>query len=114
MISNDPLDIANSKETLDIYDNIGRTDVRVILNNSFRSKIGYFKDSEISDIIGHKVDYIMDSSLYIRNIDKYIMEGKILVLNKKIDFVNPKDKRWYIDLANDLCEVTDGEQEEKQ
>ena len=114
MISNDPLDIANSKETLDIYDNIGRNDVRVILNNSFRSKIGYFKDSEISDIIGHKVDYIMDSSLYIRNIDKYIMEGKILVLNKKIDFVNPKDKKWYINLANDLCEVEDGEKENKK
>ena len=114
MISNDPLDIANSKETLDIYDNIGRTDVRVILNNSFRSKIGYFKTSDIDSIIGHKIDYIMDSSLYIRNIDKYIMEGKILVLNNKIDFVNPKDKKWYINLANDLCEVTDGEQEEKQ
>ena len=114
MISNDPLDIANSKETLDIYDNIGRTDVRVILNNSYRSKIGYFKNSDISDIIGHKIDYIIDSSLYIKNIDKYIMEGKILVLNNKIDFVNPKDKKWYINLANDLCEVTDGEQEEKQ
>jgi hypothetical protein len=41
------------------------------------------------------------------------MEGKILVLNKKIDFVNPKDKKWYINLANDLCEVVDGEEENK-
>ena len=113
MISNDPLDIANSKVTLDIYDNIGRTDLRLILNNSYRSKRGHFKNSYISDIIGHKIDYIIDSSLYIKNIDKYIMEGKILVLNNKIDFVNPKDKKWYINLANDLCEVTDGEQEEK-
>ena len=114
MISNDPLDISNSKETLDIYDNIGRANVKVILNNSFRSKIGYFKNTDISDIIGHKIDYIIDSSLYIRNIDKYIMEGMILVLNKKIDFVNLKDKKWYIDLANDLCEVADGEEKENK
>ena len=97
---------------MDIYDNIGRANVKVILNNSFRSKIGYFKNTDISDIIGHKIDYELSSSLYIRNIDKYIMEGVILVLNKKIDFVNQRDKKWYKDLANDLCEVVDGEEKQ--
>ena len=109
MISNDSLDIANSREILNIYKNIGRDNVKVILNNSYRAKNGYFSEKDISEIINAKLDYVIKSSLYIKNIDKYIMDGKILVLNKKIGFVNPKDKEWFINVANDLCEVLDGE-----
>ena len=42
------------------------------------------------------------------------MDGKILVLNKKIGFINSKDQKWFIDIANKLCEVvSDGEEKEQ-
>ncbi|MBP5683946.1 MAG: AAA family ATPase [Bacilli bacterium] len=114
MISNDSLDIANSREILNIYNNLGRDNVRVILNNSFRAKEYFFSIKDISDVINRKIDFVIKDSLYIRNIDKYIMDGKILVLNKKIGFINSKDQKWFIDIANKLCEVvSDGEEKEQ-
>ncbi len=114
MVSNDALDLSNSREILNIYKNVGRDNVKVILNNSFRDKKGYFSTKDISEILNSRIDYVVKRSLYIKNIDKYIMDGKILVLNNKIGFVNPKDRDWLVNIAKDICEVTvDGEDKEQ-
>ena len=39
---------------------------------------------DIKNIMNKSVNYIIPDSFYIRNIDKYIIEGKILTLDDKI------------------------------
>lgn len=104
MISNDPIDLANSKSTMSIFKDTEKKNVKVILNNSFDLSKKYFSNFDIKNIIGANIDYIIDKSMFITDIDKYIMEGKILVLNNKLSFKNMKDKNLLINMANKLCE----------
>ncbi len=104
MLSNDPLDLANSKNALAIYDNIHHNKLVVILNNSFNPSKNYFSNYDIKDYLGHKLNYIINSSMYVKNIDKYLMDGYILTLNNNLHFDNQKDYNWYINLANRLGE----------
>ena len=104
MISNDPIDLANSKSTVSIFKDTEKKNVKVVLNNSFDLSKKYFSNFDIKNIIGANIDYIIDKSMFITDIDKYIMEGKILVLNNKLSFKNMKDKNLLINMANKLCE----------
>jgi len=109
MISNDPLDLANSKSIMTIFKDTDKNNIKVILNNSFDLSKKYFSVFDIKNVIRTNIDYILDKSMYIHDIDKYIMEGKILVLNDKLSFKNDKDKNLLIKMALDLCEDLDYE-----
>lgn len=104
MISNDPLDLANSKSTMAIFQDTGKENIKVILNNSFNINKRYFSTFDIKSVIKANIDYILDKTMFIPNIDKYIMDGKILVLNDKLSFKNDKDKTLLINIAKNLCE----------
>ena len=110
MMSNDPMDLANSKNALAIYSNIHQSKIKVILNNSFNLNKNYFSLYDIKDYLGHKLNYIMNSSMFIKNIDQYIMEGKILTLSDSLHFDNKKDLDWYLNLAKKLGDF-DGKEE---
>lgn len=109
MVSNDPLDLANSKSAMAIFKDTGKDNVKVILNNSFDISKKYFSMFDIKSVLHTNIDYVLDNSLYINNIDKYIMDGKILVLNDKLSFKHQKDKDLMISIAKKLCEENDEE-----
>lgn len=109
MVSNDPLDLANSKSAMAIFKDTGKDNVKVILNNSFDISKKYFSMFDIKSVLRTNIDYVLDNSLYINNIDKYIMDGKILVLNDKLSFKHQKDKDLMISIAKKLCEENDEE-----
>ena len=109
MITDNPVSLKNASNMLEILKNVGK-DAKVILNLSYRNEKAYFSKFDIKSIIGHNIDYILPQSMYITNINKYIMEGKILVLNNKLSFKNNSDRDLLIKIANKLIE---GEQDEK-
>ena len=39
---------------------------------------------DIKNIIKNNIDYSISKSMYVKNIDKYILDGEILVLSKKL------------------------------
>ena len=45
--------------------------------------------------------------MYIKNINKYLMEGKILVLNNNLSFTNNKDRNLLISLAKDIGDISE-------
>ena len=55
---------------------------RIILNNSILDKSKYSK-YDIKQMINHDIDYIIPNSFYIKNIDEYVMNGKIPSMEKK-------------------------------
>lgn len=102
MITDNPLDLKNSASMLAILKDYNKENVKVILNNAYRNEKKYFSKFDIKSVIKHNIDYILPESFFIPNINKYIMEGDILVLNKKLAFKNIKDKELLIKIANDM------------
>lgn len=109
MITDNLLDLKNSSSFLSILSDIKEDNLYVILNNSSHTLKNYFSKFDIKNIIKHNIDYILPSSMYVNNINKYLMEGHILVLNNNLSFKNKSDSELLIKIAKDMV----GEQDEK-
>jgi len=109
MITDNLLDLKNSSSMLTILRDIKEDKVKVILNNSHSNEKNYFSKFDIKNIIKHNIDYILPSSLYVPNINKYLMDGKILVLNNHLSFNNKGDRELLIRIA----EIMAGDGNEK-
>ena len=109
LITDNPLDLKNSSNMLTILSEIKEDKVKVILNNSCHVEKNYFSKFDIKNVIKHNIDYILPSSMYITNINKSLMEGKILVLNNNLSFRNNSDRELLINIASKMI----GDKDEK-
>lgn len=104
MINNDVVSMKNSKSAMCIYNDIMPDKIKVVLNNSRCSRDKkYFSNFAIKNVINHDVDFVIGNGFYVKDIDKFIMEGKILILNKKL-CLSSKDKNMLIRMCNSLLE----------
>lgn len=102
MLTNDLMDLKNSKNYLDIIADTNFTNLKVILNNSRDINLNYFSNYEIKKFINRNIDYTLDKSLYIKNITSFIIEGEIFTLNKTLTFKEKKDLYKMQALAEEL------------
>ena len=102
LISDNPLDLKNASSLLTILDEIKNNKIHVVLNHSCHNEKTYFSKFDIKSTIKHNIDYFLPSSMYINNINKYLMEGKILVLNNHLSFKNKSDSELLIRIAKDM------------
>ena len=84
MITNDLLDLKNMKSFLSILKETGKSNYLVCLNQSRDTGKDYLSLFDIRNILKCNVDYTIPNSFYIKNIDKYVLDGEILTLNRKI------------------------------
>lgn len=84
VINNDPIDLKNMKTIVSIYKDLEKTNYKIILNESIDKTRDYFNKYDIKNIIKHNIDFTIPSSFYIKNIDKYVLDGEILTLNNQI------------------------------
>ena len=75
---------------------------KIVLNNSVLPELDYFSNYDIKNLIKQNIDYTISSNLHIKNITKYITEGKIFTLNKNLVFKDKKDLTKLTRLAEDL------------
>ena len=106
MVSNDVFDIKNMKSLISIFKDLDINKYSVILNSRSRLNKEYFSLYDIRDIIKNNIDYEISSKFYIKDIDKYIVDGKILTMEKKI--IDTKD---YKVLENIVLELSGDEDE---
>ena len=102
--TNDIIDLSNIKSLITIFNKIGLVNYKVLLNNSrdpFKSLLDIF---EIKKILGCNVDYELSSEMFLKNVDKYVMEGKIISLDKSFSSVMAKDYLTFVSLATDVLE----------
>ena len=100
MITDNLLDLKNSSSMITILNEIKENRVKVVLNNSINTEKTYFSKFDIRSIIKRNIDYILPSTMFVPNINKYLMEGKILVLNDHLSFKNKSDRELLIKIAN--------------
>ena len=84
VINNDSMNLKNMKTIVSILNDINKTNYKVILNESNNREKLYYNKYDIKNIINKNVNYIIPSTFFIKNIDKYIIAGKILTLENSI------------------------------
>lgn len=102
VINNDSMNLKNMKTMVSILNNMNKDNYKVILNESINKDKKYYNKYDIKNIINKNVNYIIPSNFYIKNIDKYIIDGKILTLDKNICKKCSKSIKIYNMIANDI------------
>ena len=84
IINNDSMNLKNMKTIVSILHDMNKNNYKIILNESNNRDKSYYNKYDIKNIINKNVNYIIPYTFYIKNIDKYIIEGKILTLEDSI------------------------------
>ncbi len=84
IITNDPIDLKNTKNTLALLDVNNITNYKIIYNQSRDTGKDYFSTFDIKNIIQNNIDYTIPNSFYINEIDRFTIDGEIITLNKKL------------------------------
>ena len=105
IVTNDLVDLKNMKSLLSVFIDTDKKNYLICLNSSRDTGRDYMSMYDIRATIDSNIDYTISSNYYIKNIDKYVMSGEILTLNKKINTIHPKDvanmKKMALDLIDD-------------
>ena len=109
VITNDLVDLKNMKTLINIFNEAKKDNYRMVLNNSRDTGRDYISLFDVRNILKNNVDYTISRNFYIKNIDKYVLKGDILTLNKFINKAYSSDIKNMTKLALDLIsEVGDG------
>ena len=88
VITSDLMDLKNMKTMLSIYKDMNLTNYTLVLNEALSKE--HAGKYEINTFLERNVDYILPSNSFAKNMQKVLMEGKILTLE------NPKEKSTLI------------------
>lgn len=91
IITNDLVDIKNMRNMLAIFKETGMKNYYILLNNSRDIGRDYISMYDIRSMIDGNVDFTILKHFYIKNIDKYVLNGEILTLNKTINRLYASD-----------------------
>ncbi len=105
LITNDPVDLKNARSMIAIFEDTEKSNYKIVFNSSKDTGKDYFSLFDVKNIIKHNIDYTIDRSFYIKDIDKYVIEGEILTLNKKIRSSKKSDIMKLTKLASALIDT---------
>lgn len=104
VLTNDVQDLKNMRSLLTVFKNVGLDYYKILLNNSRDPFKKYFSLFDMKNIIKNNIDYTLSSELFIKNLDLYTMEGKIVSLDPKMPNVFNKDYVTLMMIASDFLE----------
>ena len=102
VITNDLVDIKNMRNIISIFKDANMKNYYILLNNSRDTGRDYINLYDIRNMIGSNVDYTISRKFYIKNIDKYYLNGEILTLNGYINKIYSSDIKNLNNVANTL------------
>jgi MinD-like ATPase involved in chromosome partitioning or flagellar assembly len=104
IFNNNPVDIKNLKSMIAIHKDMEKDNYVVVLNESNTRLNDMFNNYDIKNIIKNDINYIIPRSFYNKNINRYVLNGKILILEKGIRTFNKKTVKVFNKMAIDLLE----------
>ena len=110
IVTNDLVDLKNMKSLVSIFKDTDKKNYLILLNNSRDTGKDYMSMYDIRTVIDTNIDYTISNKYYIKNIDKYVMNGEILTLNKKLHSMHQTDVHNMEKMAKDL--IDDGHSKE--
>lgn len=110
VVTNDPFDIKNMKTLLAIFKELEIDKYKLLLNNSRDPFKDYFSIYDLRSILNTNIDYTISQNMYLKDMENYVMNGKILTLEPKAASVFSKDFNTLMTAALDLMgSVEDGQ-----
>ena len=102
IVTNDLVDLKNMKSLISIFNEANKENYRIVLNNSRDTGRDYISLFDVRNMLKKNVDFTISRNFYIKNIDKYVLKGEILTLNKFINKAYSNDIKNMNKLAVDL------------
>ncbi len=102
IFTNDTFDLKNTKSFISIMKDVGYNNYYTVLNESIHPGKSFYSLFDIRNIIKNNVDFTISKSMHVKNIDKFIIDGKILIFNKNLSFTDKKEWEKMKSLANIL------------
>lgn len=102
LVTCDPLDLKNMRSLIAVFKDVDYKNYKVMLNESILPFRKYFSLYDIKNIIGSNVDYVLSSNFYIKNIDTFIMNGKIITLESNASSMFSKDFTTFMQIITDI------------
>lgn len=78
LITNTLADLKNMKSMIAIFKDMDEEDYRVVLNNSLGHINKLYTNYDIKNMIKTKVNFEIPKTIYEKNIEKYVYEGKLI------------------------------------
>lgn len=104
VINNNPIDIKNLKSMISIHKDMEKENFCIVLNESTSKLNEMFSNYDIKNIIKSDINYIIPRTFYNKNINKYVLDGKIMILEKNIRILNKNTIKIFNKMAIDLLE----------
>lgn len=102
VISNDPVDIKNMKTMVSILKDMERKNYLIVLNEASDVEKNCFTKYDIKNILKNSIDYVIPNSFYQKDIDEYVLDGKIMTMTKKIQMKDKKAMKVFEMIADAL------------
>ncbi len=81
IMTNDLMDIKNMKTMVSIFKDMGFNKYKIVLNEARGINTSYTKEM-IEDVVMNSIECVIPKSFYIKQIEKYVYNGKIITLDK--------------------------------
>ena len=107
MVTNDPIDLKNMRSLLSIFDSLNFYNYRITLNNSRDPFKNYFTYFEIRKLLQHNIDYTLSTDMFLKDMDKMVMRGAIISLDRKFAEVMTNDYNSFVNMATNLLKRGD-------
>lgn len=107
VVSNDLVDLKNTKNIIKIFKDINKMNYKVLLNNSLSLYKKYFSNYDVKNIIKRSIDYELSSNFYLKTYDSYVVDGRIITLDSKMPKIYPKDNKAFLAICKDMEDLND-------
>lgn len=84
VIEKDPIQIKNMKTIVSIFGDIEKENYHIVLNEATRKTKGPLTNYDVKHMLAKEIEYVLPSSFTVKNIDEYVLNGKIMILDAKI------------------------------
>lgn len=112
VVTNDPFDIKNMKTLISIFKELEISKYKLLLNNSRDPFKDYFSIYDLRSILNTNIDYTISQNMYLKDMENYVMNGKILTLEPRAASVFAKDYNTLMTIALDLMGSEDENEQE--
>lgn len=102
VINNDAVNLKNMRTMVSIFKDMGLTKYKIFLNESNKFHKNYFTKTDMKNIMKANIDYTVTSKFFIKNIDKYFLDGVILTLDKTIRSRHRKEIKHFETIATEV------------
>ncbi len=109
IVTNDSFDLQNTKTFVAICKNMEVENLVLVLNEAMDNRKTFFTNYDIKSITKKSIDYTIPSSLYLKNFDQLVMDGKLSNFDEQI---KGDAKKSFQNFASHMLTLIEDEEEE--